>query len=448
MSLHSITVISTVLFIIAATQTATAGGRLAAQVSPRAGAPGRGPASPLTLERALDIAERQSPQLRALGQDENWAKGRLSAARVVPNPEFALLFEDLAAKPREDEASPGNIKAELSQPLELGGKRSARIEQAEAEAKLRLADSILARSRFRFEIGAGFVQLVHSQHLLALAKERHELTSRIADVAGERARAGKIAPIEETRLRTNAAMTRTEVDEKQQELSLARLRLASIMGIEQGEFGDAEFPFEQLNGDVSVEKLRAELLESGAFERSKLEIAKTQADLGLERANSVPDLTLVFEANYQPYDERTLFAAGFSLPLPLFDRNQGGRAMATAQVATANALAEKQRRDLVQEFEDSSASLTSSLRKARLLKSDVLPGLEQSLSALEAAYRQGRIGYLDVVESQESLFAVREKALDAAARYHTSLFKLEALIAKTRMDATAANAKATDGVTR
>jgi cobalt-zinc-cadmium efflux system outer membrane protein len=309
-------------------------------------------------------------------------------------------------------------------------------------------ESTLARNRFRFDLSTAFIQVVHGQHLAGLAAERHALSSRIAEIATERARAGKIAPIEETRLRTSAALASTELEERKQELKTARLRLASLMGVEEGEFAEADFRFEQLRDGATTDQLRADIAKSSSFARIDLDVAKARADLELERANSVPDLSLILEANYQPFDKRTLFAAGFSLPLPLFDRNQGGRGMAAAQVLATTALADRQRQNLAQEVEEAHATLTASLNKARVLKTDVLPGLEQSLSALETAYRQGRIGYLDVVESQEGLFAVREKALEAAARYHTSFFKLESLLSKTRTDAQEASADATDGVTR
>lgn len=448
MRLRSITVFCTAWVSISAVPGAAANAGAVAQGASGEASNKRSTAQAMTLERALAIALRRSPQLRALGHDAEWSEGRMGAARAYPNPELAVVFEDLTAKPREEGSSPGNIKAELNQSIELGGKRSTRVRQAEVEGQSRTADSALARTRFRFDLNSAFIQVVHAQHIAGLAEERHSLASRIAEIAGERARAGKIAPIEETRLRTNAALASSELYEKRQELKTARLRLASVMGVEEAEFGEVVFPLEQLGDNIAMEKLRAELTSSNSFARIDLDVAKARADLEVEQANGVPNLTVILEANYQPNDKRTLFAAGFSLPLPVFDRNQGARGMAAAQVLATTALADKQRQDLAQEVEEAHATLTASLNKARILKTDVLPGLEQSQSALETAYRQGRIGYLDVVESQESLFAVREKALEAAARYHTSLFRIEALLSKTRTHATEASAEATDGVIR
>lgn len=406
------------------------------------------PRTKLTLVAAFQAARAKNPELEANRGVARWAESRREAARIFPNPEFALLFEDITSKPRDEEASPGNIKAELSQPIELGGKRGSRIRLAEAEANSRILEGTLTEIRVRFEVAQAFLKVVQAQELVKLASERSTLATRLAEIATERVRAGKIAPIEETRLRTSAALAGFESQELAQTLRSARLELANVMGAPEGTFGEATFDLGQTDKNITKEAIVSALDRSAATQKAENEVTRARAELDVERANAFPDFTLVLEANYQPWDERTLFAAGFNLPIPLFDRNQGARGMAAVQAESALSLAAKERQGLNKELEDAHGELTASLGKARVLKSDIIPGLEQGLAALETAYRQGRIGYLDVVESQESLFTMREKHIEALTRYHTAVFRIESLTATPSANEGGELRSAADGETR
>lgn len=306
----------------------------------------------LTLEVAFQTARAKNPELEANRGVTKWAESRRTAARILPNPEFGLLFEDITSKPREEEASPGNIKAELSQPIELGGKLGSRIGLAEAEAKSKVLESSLTESRVRFDVAHAFLKVVQAQELLKLASERSTLATRLAEIATERVRAGKIAPIEETRLRSSAALAGLESQEVAQAHRSARLELANVMGVPEGTLGDATFDLAKTDKNFSKEVILSALERSTAAQKAENEVRRARAELDVERANAFPDFTLVLEANYQPWDERTLFAAGFNIPIPLFDRNQGARGMASAQAESAVSIAAKERQGLSRELED------------------------------------------------------------------------------------------------
>lgn len=412
------------------TRHAMAADGLVSQTDAKASIRGSVTSSALTFDEALKIAERESSELKSLQTTESWFEGRVSAARQYPNPELEVFIEDLTPKRKADEPSPGNIRAELSQRLELGSKRSSRERLADAEGQIRKLEALLTRTRIHSEIGAALVQVFKLQEAKKLAGERSQLAGRLHQTGTDRVRAGKIAPIEETRLKSNATLARLELDEKGQELTSARLKLATLLGVDTANMNEVTFPFEDVSEPPALESLGAQLNRSAALRKTELEVQKSTAELGVEESQNIPDVTLKVDANYQRQEERYLFGAGLSLPLPLFDRNQGGKIMATAQVGAVSASAEKERQALRQGLEESYAELKFSLQKARILKNDVLPSLVETFSALEALYRQGRIGYLDVVESQESLFSVRERYLDALARYHTANFKIGYLTAQ------------------
>ncbi len=418
------------------------------QIQPVTASSPTGVSSILTLEDAFRISESTSPELQAARGVGRWTESRMDAARIYPNPELGIRFEDLNSKLREKDASPGNITVELTQAIELGGKRSARIGLAAADSKTKNLESALTTSRVRFEVAEAFFAVRLAQEKIELTNERLLLAKRLSEVAADRVKAGKIAPTEETRLRSSAALAAMETEDASIRLREARLKLAVAMGVEEGTVGAAEFDLENLGQEASKEGLGTALEASDALQLLNNKVGRALAELDLERSRSYPDLVLVLEATYQPFDERTVFAAGFNLPLPIFDRNQGGRGLAEVQTASATALLSKERQTLLREFEEAHAALVSARRKAQVLKNDILPGLEQGLSALETAYRQSRIGYLDVVESQESLFAVREKYNEALTSFHTAAFRIEYMLSTLTSDKGGGVSNSDNGVAR
>jgi cobalt-zinc-cadmium efflux system outer membrane protein len=117
-----------------------------------------------------------------------------------------------------------------------------------------------------------------------------------------------------------------------------------------------------------------------------------------------------------------------SIPLPVFDRNQGGFLEAHYQLAKA---AEERRAAEIQgraALAEVYAALASAFRKATTLQDEVLPGAQQAFDAASEGYRQGKFGFLDVLDAQRTLFEARGQYLEALVAYHRGVAEVERLI--------------------
>jgi cobalt-zinc-cadmium efflux system outer membrane protein len=117
-----------------------------------------------------------------------------------------------------------------------------------------------------------------------------------------------------------------------------------------------------------------------------------------------------------------------SVPLPVFDRNQGNRLEARYRLAKAE---EEQRSATVQAHAalgEAYAALAAAYAAATALKHDALPGAQSAFDATSEGYRQGKFGFLDVLDAQRTLFEVRGQYIEALATYHQAVADVERLI--------------------
>jgi cobalt-zinc-cadmium efflux system outer membrane protein len=157
-------------------------------------------------------------------------------------------------------------------------------------------------------------------------------------------------------------------------------------------------------------------------------MAQRQAAITLEEANRVPDPTLGGGFRYfnETTDQALLFKV--SLPLPLFDRNQGNVLAARHQLAKA----EEERRaatvSVRTALAESYAELSAAFTEASTLRDEVLPGAQLAFDAASEGYRQGKFQFLDVLDAQRTLVEVRGQYIEALATYHKAVAALERLI--------------------
>ena len=125
-----------------------------------------------------------------------------------------------------------------------------------------------------------------------------------------------------------------------------------------------------------------------------------------------------------------------SLPLPVFDRNQGGFLEARYRLAKAG---EEQRDAEVQAraaLAEAYAALAGAFTEATRLKNEVLPGAQSAFDAVSEGYRQGKFGFLDVLDAQRTLFEARGQYIEALVAYHKAVAEAERLLGAPLADVT------------
>lgn len=379
------------------------------------------PAAPLTLETAQKMAFDANPELAAAQRELEAIAATVVQAQTRPNPELATLVEDTRSATRA-------TTLQLNQPVELGGKRAARIDAAERERDAARAELNAKRAEIRAAVTAAFFDTLVAQERLRLAQAGVELAQRATDAARRRVLAGKVSPIEETKARVAESGVRVELKLAASELATARKRLASIWGEPAPRFERVEGDPEALPPLPARADLERRMDASPNLRRARIEVARRLALAEVERSRRIPDLTVSLGAkrNNELGLDQAVF--GVSIPIPLFDRNQGNLLEALRRADKArDALTAAELRlsnELTQAFE----RLSVTRSELESLKRDILPGAQSAYDAVLKGFELGKFSFLEVLDAQRTLFQAKSQGLRALVDVHRAAAEIERIL--------------------
>lgn len=362
----------------------------------------------LTLERALDQATSQNPAIAAAIKEVEAAEGASRYAGVWRNPELNATIEDTHPESRTTTVT-------MDIPLELGGKRSARVTAAERAAGVAAAELSHVRADVRSRVIQAFFGVLVAQERAQLAESSADIAGRAADAVAKRVAAGKVSPVEETRARVDLAQTQLECVEARSELQSARFALATQLGDEKPAFDVVRGDVNRLPVRPALADLVSQLDNSPALAMGRLEVERRRAMAEVERSKGAPDLTLTLGGKRDASIGRNQAVIGLSIPLPLFDRNQGAILEASRRAEKADDDWRAARLRLLAELQDASNRLTVASTSLQTLHSTVLPSAQQAYEAASKGFDAGKFGFLEVIDAQRALLQVRSRYLNTLA---------------------------------
>ena len=379
-----------------------------------------GAAPPLTLAAAIRAALADNPEIQVARREIEISRGARLQAEARPNPTLAAQLED----PRRDNRTHTVL---LSQPFELGGQRAARIEASERAIDIARVQLEARRAELRASVTAAFFVALISQDRVRLARDSLDLAARGSLAAGNRVRAGKVAPLEETRARVAEAGVRLELVQAQGDLRTQRQQLGALLGrpaLDQALDGDA-LALPALPSEAAVE---ARLAEAPASRQARLQVRRLAALAELERARRIPDLTVTAGGQRDVALGRNQAIVGISVPLPLFDTNRGNIAEALSRRDQAEDQADAIALRLRSDAATARQRHANALAEVETLRGDILPGALTAVTAATTGFEFGKFGFLDVLDAQRTLLLARSQYLRALAEAHRAVTDLDRLL--------------------
>ncbi len=385
------------------------------------------PVGELTLGRAIKAALARNPALAAGEFDLKAAEARIEQAGVRPNPELSVELENFAGTGPVRKADSLESTLSLSQVIELGGKRALRTEFAERDRDALAVERQAQQLDVLADVTQRFIELVAAQDRLALAISTRELAQRTLDAINIRVQAARSPELERSRARI--AFTRAQLEEQQAQSELRGVRqaLAALWGSTAPAFSSASADLFALENVSPFEDLVRQLERNPDFLRFASEARLREAELKLVRAQARPDLT--FGVGVRRFEEGSDHAlvAGFSLPLPVFDRKRGSIREAEARLAQSdaqrNAAFLRARAAVYRLYQE----LLASRARVETLRNEALPQAQQALDQTQFGYERGRFSYLELATAQQEMLELRAAIIDAAADYHRVLAEIERL---------------------
>ncbi|MBN2129585.1 MAG: TolC family protein [Sedimentisphaerales bacterium] len=404
--------------------------------SPRPGSaapsptPATEPQGVLTLRAAAALALMHNPDLKTFPYEMRAAESRVLQAGLRPNPEMAIEMSEFGGSDTRSGFDAAETSIQLGQLIEVGGKRDKREAVAAVNRELVQWDYESARLDTLREVAGAFVAVLAAQERLALTQQMRDLSNDAEAAVAQRVEAGKDSPVDD--LRANVALSRSRIEARKArtKLATARHRLAAAWGGHTPTFEKVTGDLYQLSPPPPFDRAAERLRENPDLGRWETEERKRRAALRLEKARASPDVTVSggVQRFEETDDEALIF--GLSIPIPIFDRNQGGIAEATANLARTRQRSEAVKVRMQATLSAAVNTLAAAHDETSILRSDVLPTAQQAFDAARRGYEQGKFDYLYVLDAQRTLFETKTQLIDSAEAYHKARADVERLIGR------------------
>ena len=375
----------------------------------------------LTLQKAIDLALDSNLDLAVAKREIEATQGQVIQAQARPNPELAYSQED-------KRASTGTQSVQINVPVEIGGKRAARITAAERGRDIASEELNVRRVEIRATVIAAFFEALAAQERVALAGASVDLAGRATDAVVKRVAAGKVSPVEETKARVAESGVRVELAQAQSEQRNARARLVSLLGANPPRFTTVAGSVDELPAVLSFENVQQRLSASPTLRRAQMEVERRRSLVDVERSKRVPNVTVSMGVKRPNELQRDQLLFGVSVPLPLFDRNQGNLLEALKREDKAQDELQALNVRVSTEVFQARERLEYILSEVDVLQRDVLPGAKSAYDAATIGFEYGKFNFLEVLDAQRTYFAAKSQYLKALAEAHRAAAEIDRVL--------------------
>lgn len=386
-------------------------------------------AEPLTLDQALDLAERNHPQLQAGSAQVDLAAAGIITAKAYPNPESSLLAGRQTATVPIDLGGPitgTSYFYAFSQPLELGALRPSRLQLA-----LRGRESSeFALSEIRLgvlsTVRRAFYQVLHRKREIQLAGERLRMVEDLRRRVQVRVDVGEAGRLELLRAEAEAAIARTLANSAQLQLVTALSQFRAAVAAPLAPDIDLQGEFDAAAQVPPLDDLRREVLERHpSLALGQSEVRRADARIDYELALRRPQPLLRTEIDVNPGSPN--YRLGIAIPMPFWNRREGPIAEAAAARRQTDRLAQAQQIEILASLEGAYGRYQVAGQQIASYEQGVLREADQALQGAETAYQLGERGIIEVLDAQRVLHTVRFDYLTAQYERQQAMIDIDQL---------------------
>lgn len=387
---------------------------------------------PLTLPQAIAAAMAHNADLDVFTFQKQAQDARKQQAGLRPSPTLSFELENFAGSgdARGFKSAEGTLA--LSQVVELGGKRAARVTTAEAEQGMLNTDQQILALDVLAETTRRFITVAERQQLASLARIAVQLAEKTSATTEKRVKAAKSPHVEYDRARI--ALNRAKLDEQHasHQLDAARVQLAAMWGASRPIIDGQDF--DRLSADLFVMPAVGDFSAlSQAMDRNpdfvKFASASRLRDAEIRLAAAQRQTDLNLSAGVRRFEDSGDAALVAGISMPLF---QGSRAKSlVAEAEARRASVDAERKAAMIKARATLYALHQELRhtahETEVLKQDTLPQMEEALKETEYAYDRGRYSLLEWVDAQREYLNVQRALITSAAEAHQLRTEIERL---------------------
>ena len=388
-----------------------------------AAACGQTASAPLTLQQVLDLARAKNPTLLSAQQHVTATKASEITAGLRQNPNFTLSGADISL-PANNPASPYSYVGNVSRLFERGQKRRWRLDIAHATTDVTTSQYNDTERQTILQVKLAFTNLLAAKAALKIADDNLTTYRRTVDLSRARRDAGDISETDFERIDLQLAEFESDHDAAALNLTQASDQLQLLLGIQKPS------PTFDVTGTLDPPPLAATLpqVEQEAlaarpdYQAALQSIRLADANVKLADADATVDPTLGAE-----YERTAVYnSAGFqvSIPLRIFDRNQGEKERTRYEAQSSRFAEIAARNQVVNDVDQSWAAYQSAVGMAQRYNGHYLAEATHVRDNLEFSYRHGGSTLLDYLDALRDYRQTNLDALNANQQVWLSIHQL------------------------
>jgi cobalt-zinc-cadmium efflux system outer membrane protein len=396
---------------------------LAAQTTP---APAPQPtAGPLTLQQAVARALAANPTLISARQHVSAVEANKITAGLRQNPAFTFLGQGLSLpEVPEPNGNPFFYSANVSRLFERGQKRRWRLDSANATAD---STQSLYRDQERqlvLAVRQAFTNMLLAKASLTVAEENLADYRKTVDLSRARLDAGDITPTDFERIDLQQAQFEADADNARLTLQQASTQLQLLFGVDRptttlditGTLEPPQIPLTEAEAENRGLTSRPDYLAT----RQALTAAEANARLAIANGTADPILSTEYERN----GINNSVGASVSIPLRIFDRNQGEKERTRYEVDSSRSAVTAAHNQVVSDVDQAWLALVTAQRLAQRYSGHYLDEAAHVRDNLQFSYRNGNTTLLDYLSALRDYRAIHLSSLNANAQVWLAIHQL------------------------
>ena len=388
-----------------------------------------------TLDQAIAATLTADPVLR-IGQTEiNQARAELLASSLLPNPTLGVIGDTIPFHRRDTSMEP-ELTVQMEMPLDwfLFAKRAAEMNSARWEVQQTQSEyADLVRQRIT-ETAIAFYDVLEAKASLSIARQDLEILTGVEEVTQRAVEAGGVSSVELDRIRLELFRHRQELLEMEADLNIAKAVLWAQLGRTDRD------PNFDIRGSLDAPLTARPLPIEEAFELAKrnrpdiralrIQVNKAQAYREVEKRNAYPEVSLSggYVREYTEDGREPGWGIGVSVTVPIFDRNQGGRARAQAALRRSNYELQSGIIGLRAEVEEADQLFRAAYMKATTFAEEEVRLAIRVRNSIMRSYEVGGSPLIDVLDAERTYRETYQMYIASRADYWRAMYLYNSVI--------------------
>ncbi|HTT60501.1 MAG TPA: TolC family protein [Bryobacteraceae bacterium] len=390
----------------------------------------------MTWQQVKDEFEQANPTLRAARIAIDESRDQEITAHLRPNPDLTVTLDQI--NPFWN--NPVNKYSPFSEALpfvsasylhERRHKRELRLESAQKATAITQSQSADQERSLLYNLRSAFVQALQAKAVRELAKDNLAYFDHELSISEQRYKAGDIARVDLDRLELQRVQYEADLQTAEVNLRTAKIQLLQLLNdttpIEQF---DVQGPFEFADQIPALDELRGIAMEARPdLKAAAQSVEKAQTDYRLAVANGSSDPTFAMDFARNP-PIPVYMGASITIPLRVFDRNQGEKARTSADIARSERLRDATRAQVSSDVDSAYATLMNTITLLRPYKTKYLATAARVRDTIAFSYQHGQAALVDYLDAQRDYRAVQVTYLNLVGAYLSAASQLNLAVGR------------------